>query len=167
MKIVEKIGSDRWYMHHAIRLAEKSFGMQEVPVGAIAVDADGKIIAKGYNQVETKQSQLAHAEMQVLRKVIAKKGQWRLSGITMYVTLQPCMMCLGALILSRVGKIVYAAYSPLFGVDLDKIEWFGIYKDSLPEMQFLEDTRSVELLKKFFVQKRRIKDGSTSSFREN
>ena len=167
MKIVEKVGSDRWYMHHAIRLAEKSFALHEVPVGAIAVDADGKIIARAYNQVETKKSQLVHAEMQVLQKVIKKKGQWRLPSITIYVTLQPCMMCLGALVLSRVEKIVYAAHSPLFGVDLDKIEWFGIYKDSLPEIQFLEDTRSVELLKNFFVQKRRTKDGSTSSLREN
>ncbi len=167
VKIVKIVDLDVWYMSHAIRLAQKSFALGEVPVGAIAVDEDGTIIARGYNQVEVKKSQLVHAEMQVLKKVIAKKNKWRLSKITVYVTLQPCMMCLGALILSRVDKIVYGAHSPLFGVALDKVEWFGIYKDSLPEVQFLEDIRSAKLLKNFFAQKRRMKDGNTDSFREN
>jgi len=67
---------------------------------------------------------------------------------------------MGALILSRIGRIVYAANSPLFGCALDKYDWFGIYKDSLPIIDFQECVESIELLKKFFIKQRRIKNGS-------
>lgn len=158
---MEKINSkkdDAYFMADALIQAHKAFDCNEVPIGAVVVDKDGNIIARAYNQVEKKESQLAHAELQVLAKVTKKMKRWRLNDLTIYVTLQPCVMCMGALILSRIGRIVYAANSPLFGCNLDKHEWFGIYKDSLPIIEFQEHVESIELLKNFFIKQRRIKN---------
>lgn len=152
-------------MAHALIQAGKAFDDNEVPIGAVIINKDGKIIARAYNQVEKKKSQLAHAELQVLAKVSKKLTRWRLNDLTMYVTLQPCVMCMGALILSRIGRVVYAANSPLFGCNLDKLDWFGIYKESLPVIEFQERVESIELLKKFFIKQRKMKNVSTSSFR--
>ena len=155
---------DDFGMMHALVQAGKAFDCDEVPIGAVIVDKDGKIIARAYNQVEKKKSQLAHAELQVLDKVTKKMQRWRLSDLTIYVTLQPCVMCMGALILSRIGKIVYAAKSPLFGCNLDKLDWFGIYKDSLPPVEFQERVESIKLLKDFFIKKRRTKNDRSKPF---
>ena len=156
---------DSLAMRQALRQAYKSYQADEVPVGAIIVNKDGKIIARAYNQVEKKETQLAHAELQVLNKVTKKLKRWRLNDCTLYVTLQPCMMCMGAIILSRVSRVVYAAQSPLFGCNLDKQEWFGIYKDSLPIIEYQENEEATKLLKKFFAQQRKMKNDSTSSVR--
>jgi tRNA(adenine34) deaminase len=151
---------DDFGIMQAMIQAHKAFDHNEVPVGAVIINKDGKIIARAYNQVEKKESQLAHAELQVLAKVTKKMKRWRCNDLTMYVTLQPCMMCMGALILSRIGRIVYTAHSPLFGYNLDKQDWFGIYKDSLPVIEFHKRVESIELLKKFFIKQRRIKNAS-------
>lgn len=148
------------YMACAVLQARKAFECDEVPIGAVLVDATGKIIARAYNRVEKKQSQLAHAELQVLAIAAKKLQRWRYSDLTLYVTLQPCVMCMGALILSRIGKVVYAAQSPLFGCNLDKLDWFGIYKESLPIVAFEKDEESVELLQKFFKKQRKMRHGS-------
>ena len=160
MKKTVNLNFDDFGMVNALVQAGKAFDFDEVPIGAVIVNKDGKIIARAYNQVEKKESQLAHAELQVLAKATKKMKRWRLNDLTIYVTLQPCVMCMGALILSRVGRIVYAANSPLFGCNLDKHDWFGIYKDSLPVIEFQERVESIELLKKFFIKQRRIKNGS-------
>lgn len=165
MQKIDSFKNDDFYMSKSLIQANKAFDFDEVPIGAVIVDKDGKIIARAYNQVEKKESQLAHAELQVLAKVTKKMKRWRLNDLTMYVTLQPCVMCMGALILSRIGRIVYAANSPLFGCNIDKHEWFGIYKDSLPIIEFQEHVESIELLKNFFIKQRRIKNDSSSSFR--
>lgn len=159
MKEKQKYNIDIFGMNFAIAQAQKSFQENEVPIGAVIVDKHGKIIAQAYNQVEKKKTQLAHAELQVLAKASKKMKQWRLNDLTIYVTLQPCVMCMGALILSRIGRIVYGAKSPLFGCNLDKLDWFGIYKDSLPIIDFQERIESIHLLKEFFIKQRRIKNG--------
>ena len=147
-------------MSQALIEAKKAFDCNEVPIGAVIADADGNIVARAYNQVEQKQSQLAHAELQALAKACKKMKRWRLQDLTIFVTLQPCAMCVSALILSRIGRIVYAANSPLFGCSLDKLDWFGVYKDSLPIVQLQENEKAVELLKKFFKDQRRLKNES-------
>lgn len=167
IKKIKNISSDHEAMSLAMDLAQQAFELNEVPIGAVIVDKDGKIIATAYNQVEKKKSQLAHAELQVLTKANKKMKKWRLHDLTMYVTLQPCVMCMGALILSRIGRIVYGAQSPLFGCNLDKLDWFGIYKDSLPIIEFQEHVASIHLLKKFFIKQRSLKNVSSNSFREN
>ena len=155
---IKNLNLDDFGMEQALKQAHKAYAKNEVPIGAVILNKDGKIIARAYNQVEKKETQLAHAELQVLHKATKKMKRWRLNDFTLYVTLQPCMMCMGAAILSRISRIVYAANSPLFGCDLDKQEWCGIYKDSLPMIEFQERQEAIKLLKKFFIKQRNIKN---------
>lgn len=152
---LKEIDLDQWCMEQALAQAHKAFYAGEVPVGAVMVDAQGLIIARAYNKVERMTSQLAHAELQVLAKVARKIQAWRMQDLTLFITLQPCAMCMSAAILSRVGRIVYGAPSPLFGCSLDKLDWFGVYKDALPRVQLCENEQASELLKKFFTKQRK------------
>ena len=101
-------------MREALLLAARAAKRDEVPVGAIVVK-DGRIIAKGYNLRETKRSPLAHAEVVAIAKAARKLGGWRLSGCTLYVTLEPCPMCAGAIVNARVDEVVFGAYDPKAG----------------------------------------------------
>nr|WP_268741760.1 tRNA adenosine(34) deaminase TadA [Geotalea uraniireducens] len=109
---VEK--DDVWWMGSAIREAEKAAERGEVPIGAVIV-RDGKIISRGYNLREGKQDPAAHAELIAIRKAAKKLGNWRLAGTTLYVTLEPCIMCMGAILLARVEKVVFGCYDPKGG----------------------------------------------------
>jgi len=146
-------------MQQAFKQACKAYSKNEVPVGAVILDENGNLVVCAYNQVENKETQLAHAELQIIYKLTKKLKRWRLSNYTLYVTLQPCMMCMGAIILSRISRVVYAAKSPLFGFDLDKYTWHGIYKDSLPIIECKENQEVISLLKNFFRKQRNIKNG--------
>ena len=95
---------DQYGMQEALKQARKGAIMQEVPIGAVLIDSQGKVIARGYNKVEGKKTQLAHAELQVIAKATKKVADWRLETMTLYVTLQPCIMCMGAIILSQIGR---------------------------------------------------------------
>ena len=93
------------FMKEALKEAQKSYKKEEIPVGAIIVK-DGKIIAKGHNLKETKTDPTKHAEIIAIQKACKKLQTWRLTGCTMYVTLEPCSMCAGSLIQSRLDKVV-------------------------------------------------------------
>ncbi|MCA9243578.1 MAG: tRNA adenosine(34) deaminase TadA [Phycisphaerales bacterium] len=101
-------------MREALRVAGGALDSQDVPVGAIVVH-EGRVIARGYNQRELLQDPTAHAEMIALTAAATAIGHWRLEGCTMYVTLEPCPMCAGALVLSRIERVVFAAYDPKAG----------------------------------------------------
>ncbi len=103
-----------YWMELALREAGVALKRKEVPVGAIIIH-DGKIIGKGSNQTETLQDSTAHAEMIALTAAASHLGNWRLEGCTMYVTLEPCAMCAGALVLSRIPLLVFGAYDPKAG----------------------------------------------------
>src|SRR3990167_8787540 len=94
---IKNLNLDDFGMEHALQQAYKANDKNEVPIGAVILNKDGKIIARAYNQVEKKETQLAHAELQVLDKATKKMKRWRLHDCTLYVTLQPCMMCMGAI----------------------------------------------------------------------
>lgn len=104
----------RRYMQAAIREAVTALEEEEVPVGAVIV-REGQIIARAHNQRETLRDPTAHAEMIALTQAAAAVGDWRLSGCTMYVTLEPCAMCAGALVLSRIDRVVYGPAEPKTG----------------------------------------------------
>ncbi len=108
MQIQEK------YMKEAIRQAKKAWALEEVPIGCVIVYED-KIIARGYNRRNTDKNTLAHAELQAIRKASKKLGDWRLEGCTMYVTLEPCQMCAGALVQSRIDRVVIGSMNPKAG----------------------------------------------------
>ena len=102
------------YMKEAIRQAKKAYALDEVPIGCVIVQ-DGKIIARGYNRRNTDKNTLAHAELTAIRKASRKTGDWRLEDCTMYVTLEPCQMCAGAIVQSRMKKVVIASMTPKAG----------------------------------------------------
>ncbi len=145
---------DLFFMKAAYRQAVKAYNIDEVPIGAVLVNGQGEIIARAYNQMEKKQSQLAHAEMLVLAKSAKKMKNWRLSGTTLYVSVQPCLMCLGALYLSRVSRVVYGVPSPKFGFDMNNQCEVGIYKNLDTKVECLPYEKSKELLQIFFKKKR-------------
>ena len=102
------------YMREAIRQARKAEALMEVPIGCVIVQ-DGKIIARGYNRRNTDKNTLSHAELNAIRKASKKLGDWRLEGCTMYVTLEPCQMCAGALVQSRIDEVVIGCMNPKAG----------------------------------------------------
>lgn len=105
---------DEKYMRAAIREAKKAYALEEVPIGCVIVQ-NNKIIARGYNRRNTDKNTLAHAELAAIRKASRKTGDWRLEDCTMYVTLEPCQMCAGAIVQSRLGKVVIGSMNPKAG----------------------------------------------------
>jgi tRNA(adenine34) deaminase len=105
---------DVFYMKEAIKEALKAEDLNEVPIGAVIV-IDGKIISRAHNLRETEQNAVAHAELMAIEQACREIGSWRLEEATLYVTLEPCPMCSGAIILSRVKKVVYGASDPKGG----------------------------------------------------
>ena len=105
---------DEKFMREAMRQAGKARALKEVPIGCVIV-RDGKIIARGYNRRNTDKNTLAHAELTAIRKASRRTGDWRLEDCTMYVTLEPCQMCAGAIVQCRLGKVVIGAMNPKAG----------------------------------------------------
>ena len=101
-------------MKEALKEAKKAYRIGEIPVGAVIV-LDDKIIARGYNKREGKQSVLSHAEIEAIKKAEKKIGSWRLEETKLYVTLEPCPMCAGAIIQSRIKEVYYGASDPKTG----------------------------------------------------
>ena len=101
-------------MKEAIRQAKKARALEEVPIGCVIV-SDGKIIARGYNRRNTDKNTLSHAELNAIRKASKKLGDWRLEGCTMYVTLEPCQMCAGAIVQARIPRVVMGSMNAKAG----------------------------------------------------
>ena len=105
---------DEKYMKEAIKQAKKAYDLGEVPIGCIIVYQD-KIIARGYNRRNTDKNTLSHAELIAINKASKKIGDWRLEGCILYVTLEPCPMCAGAILNSRIDRVVYGSQDSRFG----------------------------------------------------
>ena len=105
---------DEKFMQQALELAAQAASLGEVPIGAVAVK-DGQIIGRGYNRREIDRDPFSHAEFIAMREAAQSVGAWRLTGVTIYVTLEPCAMCAGALVLSRVTRLVFGAMDPKAG----------------------------------------------------
>ena len=106
--------TDAKYMKEAIRQAKKAYAIGEVPIGCVIV-RDEKIISRGYNRRTIDKNTLAHAELAAIKKASKKLDDWRLEGCTMYVTLEPCQMCAGALVQSRIDRVVVGCMNPKAG----------------------------------------------------
>ena len=102
---------DKIYMKKALKQAEHALALGEVPIGCVIV-YDKKIIGRGFNKRNTKKTALAHAEITAIAQACRKLGDWRLDGCTMYITLEPCQMCSGAIVQSRIDRIVIGAMNP-------------------------------------------------------
>lgn len=159
---------DEKYMKEAIRQAKKAYALMEVPIGCVIV-YEGKIIARGYNRRNTDKNTLSHAEMNAIRKASRKLGDWRLEGCTMYITLEPCQMCAGAIVQARVSRVVIGSMNPKAGCA-------GSVLNLLEMEQFnhqVEVTRGVlekecsEMLSGFFRELRERKKREKEMRKEN
>ena len=153
---MKKMSPEEKYMRAALREAKKAYALGEVPIGCVLV-ADDKIIARGYNRRKTDKNTLSHAETNAIRKASKKTGDWRLEQCTMYVTLEPCQMCSGAIVQARIPKVYIGTMNPKAGCG-------GSILNILEMPQFnhqAEVTRGVleeecaALMKQFFKNKRR------------
>ena len=106
--------ADERYMKEAIKQAKKAYALKEVPIGCVIVYED-KIIARGYNRRNTDKNTLSHAEILAIKKASKKLRDWRLEDCTLYVTLEPCQMCAGAIVQARVSRVVIGSMNPKAG----------------------------------------------------
>jgi tRNA(adenine34) deaminase len=146
---------DEYFMGLALREAERSTEHDDVPVGCV-IAKDGELLAAAPNERELRQDPTAHCEVLALREAATRLGSWRLSGASLYVTLEPCAMCAGAIVLARVPRVIYAAADPKAGAA-------GSVIDVLSEPRFnhrpnvsggLLAEESAELLRRFFAERR-------------
>lgn len=151
--------NDEYFMREALKEAKKAYDSEEVPVGAVLV-LDGKIIARGHNQVELLQDATAHAEILCVTSAAAVIGNWRLSGTTLYCTLEPCCMCAGALLASRIKRLVWGAPDVRLGVNGS---WIDVFDKKHP-MHTIEivsgvcGAESADLMRRFFQERRKKSD---------
>ena len=146
---------DEKYMKEAIRQAKKAYALMEVPIGCVIV-YEGKIIARGYNRRNTDKNTLSHAEMNAIRKASRKLGDWRLEGCTMYITLEPCQMCAGAIVQARVTRVVIGSMNAKAGCGgsvLNLLEMKEFNHQVIVERGVLKDECS-EMLSSFFRELR-------------
>ena len=143
-----------YYMEKALVLARKAFELGEVPVGAVIV-RDGEIVGEGYNLREREGSVIAHAEVIAIEQACKRLGTWRLSGCTLYVTMEPCPMCAGALVNSRIDRVVYGCKDAAAGC-LGSVINFNSYpfNHSFETVSGICSDECAELLKAFFKNMR-------------
>lgn len=149
---------DKFFMNLALKEARKAAKRLEVPVGAVIVH-EGSVVSRGFNKRETGADPTAHAEMIAIRAASKRLGSWRLSGTTLYVTLEPCLMCMGAIIQARVWRLVFGAFDPkagacgsLYDISSDKRLNHRVHVTS-----GVFDVESEALLKSFFADLRAAK----------
>lgn len=111
---MRKYTEDEKFMKEAIRQAKKAEAIEDVPIGCVIV-SDGRIIARGYNKRNRNKTVLAHAELLAMSKACRKAGDWRLEDCTMYITLEPCQMCAGAIVQARIPRVVIGSMNPKAG----------------------------------------------------
>lgn len=150
---------DRRFMLQALAQAEKALPAEDVPVGALVVQGR-RVIGRGYNQREALADPTAHAEMIALSAAAADAGRWRLDDCTLYVTLEPCAMCAGALVLARVRRLVFGAYDPKAGAcgSLYQITSDPRLNHRLETVGGVLADECAALLKQFFQNRRRLND---------
>ncbi len=150
---------DRKYMLLALEEAKKAYNMNEVPIGAVIV-RDDQIIAQAFNRRNTDKNTLAHAEIMAIDQASKVVGDWRLDDCTMYITLEPCPMCAGAIVQARIPRVVMAANNKKAGcagsiINLLEEDRFNHQVDVT---RFVLEEESSQLLKNFFLKKLRHKD---------
>jgi tRNA(adenine34) deaminase len=146
-----------WNMTLALEEADVAYKNDEVPIGAVVVDSSGKVLAKASNDKEKSNDPCGHAEIIAIRKAAEAQGAWRLSGCTLYVTLEPCPMCLAAMVQARVSNVVFGAYDRKGGaISLG----YDLFKDSRLNHRFsvmggIKHFECSRVLSNFFRAKRR------------
>ena len=152
---MEIIKDDEYFMREAIALAREAESIDEVPVGAVVV-RNGEIIARAYNTRETSKCATHHAEVLAIEEACRKLGGWRLPGVTLYVTMEPCVMCAGAIVNARVPRVVYGAPDIRFGAFGSALDLTRVPLNHTPEVVggvLVEECASI--LSEYFKNKRK------------
>jgi len=156
-EMIIDLHSDDYFMGEALRLAVRAYEKDEVPVGAVVV-REGKIIARAFNQVESLMDATAHAEMLALTQAENAVGDWRLTDCTLYVTKEPCPMCAGAIVHTRLARVVFGAGDPKGGAAggaMNLLQFPTLnHRCEITSGVRLEECRA--LLKNFFAAQRRV-----------
>jgi len=141
------------YYSEILKLAKKAAARREVPIGAIVVGRDGQIIGRGYNRTNGLKNVFQHAELRAIRQAQTRTGDWRLEGAKLYVTLEPCLMCLGAVLLARIREVHFILEDPAFG-SLRTVFNRRAQKGAYKQLKFYHDSglkwEVAGLMKKFF-----------------
>ena len=149
--------NDRKFMFLAIEEAQLAGSIGEVPVGAVITDLNHNLISSGHNLRETTKDPTAHAELIAIRKASEKLKSWRIEGATLYVTLEPCVMCMGAIVLARISRLVFGARDPKAGA-VYSVYNIGSDKKLNHNVEVVEgvlETECSALLKDFFSELRK------------
>lgn len=151
----QKWSEDERYMREAVRQAKKAYALGEVPIGCVIV-YDGKIIGRGYNRRNTDKSTLSHAELIAIRKASKVIGDWRLEECTLYVTLEPCQMCAGAIVQARIPKVVMACMNPKAGCAGSVLNILDMpaFNHQVETVRGIMEEECAQLLKTFFKELR-------------
>lgn len=148
--------ADRLAMQRALELAAEAATAAEIPVGAVVLDADGRVVAEGRNTREATHDPTGHAEIEAIRAAASARGSWNLDGCTLVVTLEPCVMCAGAILQARIGRVVFGAWD-------DKAGAAGSMHDVLRDRRLpyraeviggVDEHASIALLRAFFEDRR-------------
>ena len=159
-----KMTPEEKYMKEAIRQAKKAEALGEVPIGCV-IEYEGKLIGRGYNRRMADKTVLAHAEILAIKKACRKMGDWRLEGCTMYITLEPCPMCAGAIVQARISRVVIGSMNPKAGcagsvLNLLQEEGFNHQVETCTGVLQKECS---DMLSQFFRELRRRKSKKTDS----
>ncbi|MDK3161876.1 tRNA adenosine(34) deaminase TadA [Kamptonema cortianum] len=151
--------SDEYFMGEALRQAAKAYAAEEVPIGAIIV-RDGRIIARAHNQVETLKDATAHAEILAISQAQQVVDDWRLTGATLYVTKEPCPMCAGAIMLSRIERVVFGTGDPKAGGAGGALNILGLagLNHKCQATGGVKENECTTMLKGFFKEQRQRRD---------
>lgn len=146
---------DNYFMNLALKEALKAYEKEEVPIGCILVDENKKIVAKSYNKREILNAITGHAELLCLKKASKKLNNWRLNNLTMYVTLEPCIMCASAISQSRIKRLVFGAYENNTGGGTSLTNVFKLENSKCEVIGGVKELECKELIKKFFKERRK------------
>ncbi|MBQ1994191.1 MAG: tRNA adenosine(34) deaminase TadA [Lachnospiraceae bacterium] len=155
---MSKLSLDEKYMKEALKQAKKAAVIDEVPIGCVIVH-EGKIIARGYNRRNKEGSTLAHAEIIAIKKASRKLNDWRLEECTMYVTLEPCPMCAGAIVQARIPKVVIGAMNPKAGCAGSILDMFQVreFNHQVEKVSGVLEEECSNIMTKFFWELRKRK----------
>jgi len=150
--------NDEYYIKEALKEAKKAYLIDEIPVGCVIVYND-KIIARAYNKREKNQQAVDHAEIIAIKKASKKLGSWRLDDCKMYITLEPCIMCSGAIIQSKIKEVIYGAYDYRFGCHKSITNVFDLkFNHNVNIKGGVLEKECSDIIKKFFQELRERKN---------
>lgn len=149
--------TDEHYMTLALEEAQKAYDKGEIPIGAVLVDDSGTVVSRGHNMRETWQDATAHAEIIAIREACRLLNRWRLSGLTLFVTIEPCPMCAGALVMSRVDRVVYGSTDAKAGASesLFNVTSNPALNHQLQVTAGVLQEECAGIMKRFFAERRR------------